>query len=915
MVKLQQFYQLKFSSDRLKKAKYNINITVDEARINSEVISVNNSELVRALFRLKNIEFSQKNINELLFLRKKLKKMENSEENRRKLFEINEKIENILFLNDFISIEFENKAHYLEILKKKGFYVNGTRYTPFMASAGMIRRNTALFINNNIKHQLMDVLENGRNEFEKVVPAKLGAYFSLYSSSTLPVSFPNFAIVPDKEIETIRKVDFVSYKGINEDDDVIETDYNVKANAWDGQGIITPRLAQKWSEELEMDYTFCNCVIRAPFLKGMVTVFDLDLFAKEVANKYIFTDIYGIERDIRDVDLIVSESMFKLWSSYSSTEDYIQKCNSNQLGFSIARINPKKEKTYAKTSYQFLQVLNLSDIDIAKLCEPTLEWFRNVSGNSAEDMILYATGEHSFEPRDFEKADITTKAIMLNPALAKDKYIQSKFIKTIEKKKKESYMGNLIVNGNYQFMISDPYYQACHIFKLENEKPLLNDKEHYSQYWSKKGLNKVVAVRSPIVHHSEVNILNLQYNEKINYWYKYMYSGIVFPANGIGMDCAIHGGSDVDGDIICTINSEAMMNGKIDGNIIMYESKKAEKKITDLRNDKEQVESQLLGYNSKVGFATNISSSLYSLLEEFPKGSLEHETILKRLKIGRVIQGEIIDGVKGLEVPPFREHWTKWKKITEYMPKEEKEKQEFYNRILCEVRPSFFRFLYPHYMSKYNKELKKYNLFSHLKMEKDFINVMQNQNKSEDEEQLVKSHKWNSFFLDNNSVVNKISRYMRTNVGLIGKFSNKSTKEFNYKLLMQKEFIKDSYKLAEMKKYLHQYKSFKKGLWHDQENSINNIDSFISYLVKECEKTISSNEAELASYAVLATYAEEVSMVDFPWRLFPSGLLQNIIENSNETIKIPIAEDNGEIEYLWNKYNIKEYKLEDLYAI
>ena len=123
MLKLQQFYQFKFSSDRLKKQKYKINITVDQARINSEVISVNNSELVRALFRLKKIDFSQKAIDSLLFSKKKIKKLDNSQENRNKLVKITEEIEKILFLEDFVSIEFTNKSHYLEILKTKKYSI------------------------------------------------------------------------------------------------------------------------------------------------------------------------------------------------------------------------------------------------------------------------------------------------------------------------------------------------------------------------------------------------------------------------------------------------------------------------------------------------------------------------------------------------------------------------------------------------------------------------------------------------------------------------------------------------------------------------------------------------------------------------------------------------------------------------
>jgi len=543
LYKLQQFFIFKFSSERLKKANYNIDINIDNGRINSEIVTINSSELLRTLFRFKNIEFSQSNIDNLLKIQKKLRKAENNEENQKKLKDITEKIEKTLFVEDLVNIEFKHKSHYIEILKRNGFYINGIRFTPFMATAGMIRRNTALFINNNLKHPLLDILENGRNENTPMVAAKFGAYFSLYCSSTLPVSFPKFAVIPDKEIETLRKVDFVTYQGIDEDDKVEEKTISLKLNAFDGQGLISPKLAEQWSHELELDYIFSCAIVRAPFLKGLLTVFDLNRFSTEIAKTFIFKDVYGNEQDIHDIDLIISESMFKLWSSYQSTADYTQKCQDNHLGFAIAKVNPKKENASSRTSYQFLQVLNLDNVDIANLCEPTINWFRNISGRSPEDMLLYATGENAFAPDDFRKLDISVKAILLNPTLSRDKYIQEKFIKTIEKKKKDSYMGNIFINANYQFMIGDPYYQACHMFGL-NYKPILEDGEHYSEYWLKKGIEKIAAIRSPIVHHSELNILNLKNTNKTKEWYQHIHSGIIFPANGIGMDCAIHGGAD-----------------------------------------------------------------------------------------------------------------------------------------------------------------------------------------------------------------------------------------------------------------------------------------------------------------------------------------------------------------------------------
>lgn len=909
--KLQLFYQLKFNSTRLKKSKYNIDITIDEARKNSELISVGDSELIRTLFLFNKKEFFQKDLYNLIKKRKEIKKLPNNEENRLKLSQENKKIDDFLFISDLITVEFENKSHYREILKKKGFFINGTRYTPFMSSAGQIRRNSATFINNSIKYQIIKILENDRNVYTPITYAKFGAYFSLYSSTTHKVSFPRIAIIPDKEKEIIKRVDFVEYVGIDVDDTVTEKDHLIKFNFFDGQGLITPAFAKKWSDELGLDYTFSTAIIRAPFLKGMVAVFDIEMFANEISKTYYFEDIYGNTLDARNIDVFISQSMFKLWDAYNNTESYVNSCHKNNLGFGVAKVNSKNERSYSRTSYQFLQILNLDDRDIAKLCEPTIDWVRSISGGSPESMLLYATGENAFDSKDFDKMDVTTKAILLNPELARDRYIQSKFIKTIEKKKKESYMGSLLLNANYQIMISDIFHQAAHIFKIE--KLLLNAEEHYSEYWLNKKIKSVAAIRSPIVHHSELNILNIQDREDTAKWYSHIHSGIIYPANGVGVDCMLHADSDFDGDLVCTINNDIIIKGKIPSLPISYESVKMEKLFVDAADDEKMVESQLLGHSQKVGYATNVSSSLYCLLNNFIPGSMEHSAILNRLKIGRKVQGEIIDSVKGLKVPPFRDHWTKYRRITEDMTPEEKEKWIFNNRILCEVRPAFFRFLYPHYMTRYNKEIKKYNIYSHLVFKKDFIDIFTKTNKTEEENNLIEQYKWNSFFLDNGSVVNSISRYMRGTLGMVDKYSSKNSRLADYTSLLNKEVKEiDTYKLEKMKEYLQHYKSFKRGMWHDLENAYDNLDAFVAYLKKECYSNISSNESELATYAVHATYGNELSMVEFAWKMFPSGLLENIQTNSNGTIKFPVPDPDGEIEYLWNRYTMSEISLEDI---
>jgi hypothetical protein len=913
LLKIQQFYHIKLNSERLVKSKFNVTLTLDEARRNEELVAFANSELIRALHRMRKVSFSQREVGSLLKEKKRLSKKQDSPENRIRMKQIIDKIESLLYVEDLVTVEFSNKSHYRKIVKRNGFYVNGTKFTPFMASAGMIRKNTAMFINNSIKYQLLDILENGRNENVELSPAKYGAYFSLYSSSTLPVSFPDFAVVPDREIETIRRVNFVSYAGVDVDDTVTEEDRTIKANAWDGQGLISPRLAQKWSEDLEMDYVFSTAIIRAPYLKGMVCVFDMERFAIQVAGTYYFNDIYGIKRDIRETELIISESMFKLWSSYDNTESYIANCKKNNLGFSIAKVNPKEEKSHSRTSYQFLQVLNMDEKDIAEFCEPTLNWFRDMSGDDYAKMLVYSTGEGNFQPKDFNALDVSIKAMMVNPDVVGDRHIQKSFERKFEKVRKESFMGSLFVNANYSIMISDPYAQMAHVMSM-GVKPLLQEGQHYCEYWSRQGIDEVVAIRSPIVHHSEVNLLNLQFGDEYYNWYRHIYSGVIFPANGIGMDCAIHGGADFDGDLICTINSPVMRRTRIIALPIVYESTKANKKIVDTRNDEEQVELQLLGHNSKVGFATNISSTLYAIRENFPEGSIERDTIDNRLIIGRVIQGEIIDSVKGLHVPPFRDHWTKYKKVSDDMTPAEIEKWKLYNSIICDTRPAFFRFLYSHYMSKWNKEIKAYDIYSRIVFKKTFKELLTQVKYIQEEMNIVLKYYKKSFFTNNASVVNRISSYMQTVSSLIGRYRNAVSKTFDHNIYKQVDFEPDIEKLKAMEDLVHSYRRFKMGLWKDHEGAYQNTEMFIEFLRKKAMEEISSNEAELASYGVCATYDRGSSITDFVWKVFPEGLLTNIKVRSTGVIRFPVKDPDGEIEYLWERYTIKEFIAEETYG-
>ena len=131
--------------------------------------------------------------------------------------------------------------------------------------------------------------------------------------------------------------------------------------------------------------------------------------------------------------------------------------------------------------------------------------------------------------------------MLLNNRLIADPYIQSRIVNSLNKRIEESYYGKLLIAGNYEIMVSDPYAFCEHMFGLE-VKGLLKEKEHYSHYWNDRKIKQVAGMRAPLTWRSEVNLLNLKQNEETEEWYKYQTNTIIY--NVFRVDTMLHTVSD-----------------------------------------------------------------------------------------------------------------------------------------------------------------------------------------------------------------------------------------------------------------------------------------------------------------------------------------------------------------------------------
>jgi hypothetical protein len=902
LVKLQQYYIYKINTHHLKRNNYNINLTIEEARKSGWIISIADSQMLRSLRYVKGEEIDASDkINYLLSEQRRIKKLDSNRNNSEILYKLANDLDNILFVPEIISVVVDDMRHYNDI-GKNGFICNGKKYRRFICGSGQARRNNALFIDEDYYESLYKILDNNRNADVPITPAKYSAYFGLFSSSSQPVSTPYFCVIPDHIVKRTEMVDYIE-EVAEGDDTVTACEKEIEFNLFDGQGLISPRLAKQWAEELELDYMPSHFIIRSAFIKGMVCVIDFHRFSDEIGI-HIAEDIYGNKVNIRDMDVILTQSQFKLSSSYSSLEEYKTSSKNNQLGWGITRVSPKYENKHCFMNYQFLQVLNLDDEQIEAIAQPTIDYFNNVIHDDIDYTLLYLLGKNAdqYDPDLFDKLhDNVTKALILNNKLIEDPFIKNHLVRSLNKKIKQSYIGNLLVDGQYTMMVSDPYALMQHVFNLPITGLLKRD-EYYNQYWLNKNVDTVAAMRAPLTWRSEVNILKQVRNEEMDDWYQYLNSCQIY--NVFGNDCMIHGGSDQDGDLVCTTNNQQIINGAYGGLPIYYDTKKVAKEII---NKDTLYLFDTNGFNQKIGFVTNCETSGFGLLPLFEEGSQEHAEMIKRLKCFRKEQGANIDATKGLVIKPFPFHWTKWKSIPEDATDEEKQEIEFQNRIVINKRPLFMRWLYTSYNKKYQDFRERFDNRAVMRFNTTLDHILQGDNLSEEEIALRDAYKKYNPFIETDCLMNKICWHMEKSVKQLKEGMNKNAPEYIVDLL-QNKYVKTNKNNIKLLYDLYlEYKKEKRNFATIVDDSGTNKYKTIEQYHKHIRQkaySIINNGAELANIAVDICYKIHPNdNKSFAWNVFGKEIVDNIKENRQDNCFMLKDDKYGEIEFLGGRYS------------
>ena len=704
-IKVPQHKVFKISTTKLKYYNWDLTISQKEAYELEEIVPLFQAQSFRSISRI---------------LKKKPKQID--------------------YTKYIIAIVIDSKSDFNRATSKKGFKVNGVKFKRFVGTTGGLKNDTILFVNDEIYEELHKISECNRNINIPFIPAKIEAYRALFCSASQEIISPNKILVvsdcitkyKDSVIELDDSVDTIEPKMTKLDN--VELENNVS----DGFSLCTIDFMERVEDKLEIDYVPNGVCLRNAWFKGMLYPFPIiEFFERYRPNNYIVQDIWGNDIDVREVEMITTESSLKLWKCYDSIEHYMKSYKECGFEFAITKISPHELEDSREVNYQYLQSYDFTDNDIQELCEPTIKYLKDSMCGDYQQTIKFLGIDGNLNDNSWQQALYTNEYILNDP------YIIDSVHRMIKKKINDAKIGKLKVNGNYQIISGDPFALMQHICEIE-VSGLLKENEIYSKYWNDKNVDEVVVFRSPMTSHNNICKMKCANNEDVNYWYQYMDTILIL--NAWDSACMKLNGADFDADIAFSSDNNVLLKSYKFLPPFMCVQSNAEKVIVTEKNIKE---SNINGMGNKVGQITNRVTNMIEVQSRFPKDSEEWKIMEYRIGCGQLYQQNEIDKIKGIKFKPMPRYW--------YSIKDCNEEQR---KLCANKKPYFFMYNYDYVRKEYQDYIKSSNNKCFIRFKCTIEELENKYNLTEDEMDFLYWYKEKMPIGNGDCSMNKICHYV-----------------------------------------------------------------------------------------------------------------------------------------------------------
>lgn len=902
-----QRFVYKIHSDRLRRNKWKLILPLDEARRNDEVISLADSQVLRWIDEFNGVSDADEHAKRIKSKIRHLKKQPTSIQNKRQIRQLYKDLDAVLFKPDYLCLVIDKTKDYWRACK--GFTINGVKYKRLLGTNGGIKNSTIVFVSDKVVDMLQEKINNNRNEDVKLVTAKLEAYKALACSASTPVSMPHgVLVVPDCETSFLSDTIYITDEYDGEPVCEFQKNHEVVIDATDGCGIILPSLAERWSEELKLDYVISGANSRNSWEKGMLYTFDFVDFAEKEAGSYIVKDAWGDEVDVRNVELVLTTSMLKLWDSYDSCNSYLESSIGNGYTFCITKVCPKELESVRTTNYQFIQSLNMTDKDIDDLIQPTIDEIKDVLSRDRFKTILYLKGIGLCEGNVMKCEDDFAKALMIDERMLNDPFVRKSVYNLIRNRIDEAKVGVLNVHGNYSMASGDLYALCQSMFGLP-VSGLLRPGEIYNRYWIDKNVPEVLCFRAPMTCHNNILRKKLNYSDEAAYWFRHMKTCTIFNAWDTSMSAL--NGMDFDGDLVMLTDNPVLMRCHEQLPALMCAQRKAEKRIS---SEEDFIQSNIDSFGNEIGQTTNWITSMFEVQSRFDKESEEYKTLAYRIMCGQLYQQNAIDKAKGIICKPMPREWHDRHSVNII---EDENKKRFYRSVVAERKPYFMRYVYPDLKKQYNQYLKNTdkNCLREFSMTVNELRNIPEIERTERQSDFLKYYEYRMPVGMGDCIMNKICRRFENEFdGIVSRYSAFS--EFDYGIMKSDVEYSPNQFSAIKKLYTEYNKRVQNYIVYsgidrvdeaEQEVTLNQMSEEFR---RECE-LICTNEETLCDIVLDLCYLRDSSK-SFAWSMCGETIIHNLLKKNGNTVEFPILDDSGEIEYHGNNFSVASVRVWDI---
>lgn len=504
------------------------------------------------------------------------------------------------------------------------------RYLAFERSGSMSRQARLSFIREDfydaVRRRIMMDMTIGSCQL-----SKLYAYNGLMLSSGIRIDGigidrPHRVVVIDNPTRTERNVSVITV----EDDGTqsstrkyhrLETMAAVEITCFDGEGLISKEYARVVDEKLCGKKVHTSFQIRMPYVKGMLHEVDFKDFLTLCGTDTI-TDLWGVEHSVRDVDVILTKSMFKgygwLTASGMSWNDYWNVFRMYRHALYITNVSKEKPEQATELNYQFLTTVSIQGDEFRPadlpdgwdhspetdeqnwLTKQTELAYYNFCADESfrQNYFLEKFERVSWWERHQGKDQILAAVLKKNPRFINEPVYARRLEDEADKIVEQYAVGRLIVAGDNRYLSGDlldflafllptvpPRKRRQRMFYSTVMTDHFPESSFYAPQAAYAHDDACTLLRNPHIARNEELQLSFydakeERKQMRHYYFGHLTDVVMVDSNMLAAERL--GGADYDGDMIKTI-SDPILNACVRRNYNLYRYEK-HKSLTNTEN-------------------------------------------------------------------------------------------------------------------------------------------------------------------------------------------------------------------------------------------------------------------------------------------------------------------------------------------